>query len=642
MLPLGYPRPYPPTWIDEFRQAMAWTDRDPRWSDANVLDLVVAAEDVDAWLHDPRPYNRVQHKRAWESALADLGAAADLVGPRLATVLGRDLRAAIAATGALPGADPTPGRPAAQAALAGLRARWTDSAVVEAAWLDIADACRDPGIPYETIAARRDLFWQLIRAADRNAPELGSALAGVLDDHAMDVMTAQIQLGDILSPDPNGSPKPGELAGLSEAERMDLGRRILTAATSSGHHVVWVAFDRASLGGMIETVGPIAFYDGRWVYEILKDKGPNFSQLPPELTNPDSWVDQEYLPDGSRVVLARVDLGTGAFPDAPRVAAEQAQAVVALASFHAGDRYWRPLDGHIHAVGGRVVSLSHFHDPLTETSDIQADRHPTGSELARLATTLGPQLPVTDQALTEAIDALHWWQDSQDRSPLAAVLDVRVLELVSARVLATAPIARRAWYDYLDSYLATAWVLMHVRNKLHRVVFQALHNYRHQTVDPKDHARLAALQAAVITYGAGRGYELRLDQALVALPILTTIYPIHDQLGRRIHTLATRLASPSALDTWCRTLEEHWAQTLARLRRTRNALTHGGPTTPGVSDTVYRFGRQLAGWALSLTLEGLLDGTGAAAAHDDVRERDGTWRTGVPTAASINDALFPP
>ncbi len=187
---------------------------------------------------------------------------------------------------------------------------------------------------------------------------------------------------------------------------------------------------------MTETVGPITFYDGRWVYEILKDKGPNFSQLPPELTNPDSWVDHEYLPDGSRVVLARVELGTGAFPDAPRVAAEQAQAVVALASFHAGDRYWRPIDSHIHAVDGRVVSLSHFHDPLTEISDIRADRHPTGSELARLATTLGPRLPVTDEALTEAIDALHWWQDSQDRSPLAAVvLDVRVLELARVSAL---------------------------------------------------------------------------------------------------------------------------------------------------------------------------------------------------------------
>ncbi len=121
---------------------------------------------------------------------------------------------------------------------------------MEAAWLDIADACRDPDTPYETIAARRDLFWQLIRAADRNALELGRALAGVLDDHAMDVMAVQMQLGDIPSPGPNGSPKPGELAGLSETDRMDLGRRILNAATILAHHVVWVAFDRASLKGM--------------------------------------------------------------------------------------------------------------------------------------------------------------------------------------------------------------------------------------------------------------------------------------------------------------------------------------------------------------------------------------------------------
>jgi hypothetical protein len=643
MRPLGVPRPFPPTWIDELRQAMVWSDRDQRWSDADVLDLVDAATALDAWLHDPRSYSKKQHKHAWESAIADLGTAADLVGPCLAAALGSGLTVALAATAPLPGADPAAGRPAAQAALAALRARWTNPAVVEAAWFDIADACRDPGTSYETIAARRDLFWRLIRTADRNAHELGSTIAGVLDDHATDVIAARVELGDIPGPRPHGWPELGDLAGLSEADRMNLARRVLAAPTTPVHHVVWVAFDRAGLTGMVEAVGRITFYDGGWVRETLEHKSGNLSQLPPELTNPDSWVSHEDLPDGSRIVLARVDLGTGAFSDAPRVAAEQAQAVVAVASFHAGDRLWQALDGYLHAVDGRVIGGSLFHDPLTEISDIRADLRLTGSELSPLATTLGPQLPVTDPALTEAIDVLHWWHDTQDRPPLAGVgLDVRVVEWVASRVLATAPVVGRAWYDYLDGYLANAWINDHIRNKLHRVVFQAVHNLRQQTVDPKDHAALARLQAAVVTYGAGRRYDFHLDQALAALPTLMTIYPIHDRLGRRINTLADHLASPSALDAWCRTLKHRWDQTLARLRRTRNALAHGGPITPGTIRTVHRFGRRLAGWALSLTLEGLLNGTGAVAAHNAVRRQDDAWRAGVPTAASINDALFPP
>jgi hypothetical protein len=354
-------------------------------------------------------------------------------------------------------------------------------------------------------------------------------------------------------------------------------------------------------------------------------------------------VSHEDLPDGSRIVLARVDLGTGAFPDAPRVAAEQARAMVAVASFHAGDRHWQALDGHLHAVDEVVVGWSLFHDPLTEISDIRANLHLTGGELPRLAATFGPQLPVTDPALTEAIDALHWWQDTQNRPPLAAVgLDVRIIEWVASRVLATAPATPSTWYKYLDGYLATAWITEHIRNKLHRVVFQAVHNYQRQNVDPKDHAALAALQMAVVAYGAGRRYDFRLDQALAALPTLTAIYPVHDRLGRRIHTLAAHLASPSALDAWCRTLKDRWDWTLARLRRTRNALTHGGPTTPGAIQSVHLFGRHLAGWALSLTLEGLLGGSGAVAAHDAVRGQDAAWRAGVPTAASVKDALFPP
>jgi hypothetical protein len=56
---------------------------------------------------------------------------------------------------------------------------------------------------------------------------------------------------------------------------------------------------------------------------------------------------------------------------------------------------------------------------------------------------------------------------------------------------------------------------------------------------------------------------------------------------------------------------------------------------------VHRLGHGLAGGALGPTLEGLLDGRGAAKAHDDARDRMNIWRNGVPGAASVNDALFP-
>jgi hypothetical protein len=351
----------PPTWVDEFSEAMTSPDR--RWSDTDALDPVAAASDMDAWLHDPRPYKGI-HQQGWTSAVDDLHTAAGLIGPRLQSALGGDLTTALSATAGLPASDPTPARPAAQTALAALRARWTDPAVLEAAWRDVADACRDPNTPIETVAARRDLFWQLVRAADRNTQDLGRLLAGVLDDKALMVGMARVRLGDIPNPGPGAWPRPHQPAGLAEPERVSLCRRLLATPPTPAHHVVWVAFDRASLASNAQTVGPISFYRGAWVRATFEHDSPDRNQLPAELTSADSPLRPPDLPEGDRVVLARVDLGTGIFPDAPRVAAEQAQAVVTVASVQAGDRYWRPLEGYIHATDGRVTAWSSFGQPF--------------------------------------------------------------------------------------------------------------------------------------------------------------------------------------------------------------------------------------------------------------------------------------
>jgi len=201
----------PPTWVDEFSQAMTSSDR--RWSEADVLDVVAAAADLDAWLRDPRPYEGRFHRHGWESAVDDLDTAAGLIGSRLHAALRRDLTSALSATAGLPGSDQTPTRPAAQTALAALRARWTDPAVLETARSDIADACRDHRTPDATVAARRDLFWQLVRAADRNTTELGRLLAGILDDYALVVEMAHVRLGDLPNPGPGAWPRHDQPQG---------------------------------------------------------------------------------------------------------------------------------------------------------------------------------------------------------------------------------------------------------------------------------------------------------------------------------------------------------------------------------------------------------------------------------------------
>jgi hypothetical protein len=621
----------PPTWVDEFSQAMTSSDR--RWSEADVLDVVAAATDLDAWLRDPRPYEGRFHRQGWESAADDLDTAAGLIGPRLHAALGRDLTSALSATAGLPGSDPTPTRPAAQTTLAALRARWTDPAVLEAAWSDIADACRDHRTPDATVAARRDLFWQLVRAADRNAKELGRLLAGVLDDYALVVEMARVRLGDLPNPGPGAWPRHDQPAGLGEPERIGLCQRLLAMLPMPAHHVVWVAFDRASLDGTTQTVGPISFYDGAWVRATLEHNGLGRSQLPAELTSPDSPLRSPDLPKGDRIVLARVDLSTGVFPDAPRVAAEQAQAVVTVASVRAGDRYWRPLDGYIHTTDGRITGWSSFGLPF-QRADVAPDLDRTADELSALAATLGPQLPVADPALTETIDALGWWQSATDQPPLAAiVLDVRVLELVAARV------TNGAWYDYLDSYHRDDWIRSRIISTLHSVVFAAMRGYH--VVPSSEHPQLAGLEATLFEPIPGGRHLFHADRALAAFPTLSRIWPVHDHLGRQLRSLATDLSSPAALEAWCQALGDRWTRARARLQRVRNALAHGGPLTPA-ADTVHRLAHQRAGKALSFTLEALLDGRGAVKAHEDARSHMTAWRNGVAGAPSVHDALFPP
>jgi hypothetical protein len=620
----------PPTWVDEFSQAMTSSDR--RWSEADVLDVVAAAADMDAWLHDARPYNSL-HQQGWRSAVDDLHTAAGVIGPRLRAALDRDLTTALSATAGLPGSDPTPARPAAQTALAALRARWTDPAVLEAAWSDIADACRDPQTPSDTVAARRDLFWQLVRAADRNTQELGRLLAGILDDYALVVEMARVRLGDLPNPGPGAWPRRDQLGGLAELERIGLCQRLLATPPTPAHHVVWVAFDRASLDGTMQTVGPISFYRGAWVRATFEYNGSGQSQLPAELTSPDSPLRLPDLPEGDRVVLARVDLGTGVFPDAPRVAAEQGQAVVTVASVRAGDRYWRPLDGYIHATDGRVTGWSSFGLPF-HRAEVAPDLDRTADELSALAATLGPRLPVADPALTETIDALGWWQSATDQPPLATiVLDVRVLDLVAARI------TNGAWYAYLDSNHRDDWIRSRIISTLHSVVFAAMRGYH--VISPNEHPQLAAFEATLFESTSAGRHVFHADRALAALPTLSTIWPVHDPLGRQVRSLAADLSSPAALEAWCQALGDRWTRARARLRRVRNALAHGGPLTPA-ADTVHHLAHQRAGTALSFTLEALLDGRGAAEAHEDARSHMTAWRIGVAGAPSVHDALFPP
>jgi hypothetical protein len=79
-----------------------------------------------------------------------------------------------------------------------------------------------------------------------------------------------------------------------------------------------------------------------------------------------------------------------------------------------------------------------------------------------------------------------------------------------------------------------------------------------------------------------------------------------------------------------------------RLRRVRNALAHGGPVDDESAETVQAFVEQLARLSLAVALQGLLEAKTVAAANQERKQWIDRWKTALPAAANVPDALFGP
>lgn len=614
------------------------------WSAIETLDLISAGREFEAWLNDPRQYEG-QHKRAWISAIDDFCHSASRVGPMLKNFLASDLTQAIVTARSIEAVlnantEPVlksllPGRlPADRMIYSSLKARWPDSASRVAAWQDLVAACRDSATSFDELAIRRDLFWRLIREADFAPEQISQLLAGVLSDIEFYVSQAQLWLEDITE-DQVAWPRSANDAGLTDDGLLALCERILIKAPASAHHIVWIAFDHAAPGrAKVDIGGAVSFWNCEWVRDVLKQEGPNLDSIPPELRAKDGLFRYTALPEGRDVVLARVDIGTGAFTDPVRIATEQAEAVVALAGFQLGGTRWRRIEGYLAVVDGRTWSTSTFVFPR-DRDDILYGRYQDAmeAELQKLLPRLVSHLPVVDSRLTEVVQAVRWWDMARQQAPLAALLlQVRVLELIASRV------GNGQWYDYIESYLRVTWIRRTIIGRLGQTVSNCVLGYE-RLASETDQQRIRDLGMAITTWPEGtRTLDLR--KGIEALADLTSAFPRHDQLGRQVQSIARRLESPATLMSWCDELSAEWRLICGRLRRLRNSLAHGGPIEGSSVATVHQFGQHLAARSLSIALEGLLDGKGIVLAHDEHKQVDDTWWSSISSASSTAEALL--
>jgi hypothetical protein len=634
-----------PSWAGLLRTTALWPDRS--WVAARWVSTLVATRELQGWLTERRSYEG-QHKQGWLSAIADFERSTGQLGPDLRAALGKELTDATARVSRLR-ADfgsitPAPAmrtrltarRTADKQALDDLSARWAGADGLAAAWSDLLGACRATAIRYETLAIRRDLFWQLVRAGNHDADQMSRHLAGALGGTQLDVALVKLWLGDIGE---NGVPRPGpglvQDAGLTMQEQLALCQRILAKSPARGRYVVWIAFDHAGPGSTARLdIGRVSFWDCDWVRENLMHGGPHLDDIPGELKGTGGIFSPGSLPSGRDVRLARVDLGTGIWADPVRAATDQARAVVALAGFHVGDTWWRQMTGYVFALDDRVLSTGTFH-PVRDSPDEPNDLYQSAMdvELADLAPKLQAHPPVSDRDLSETIQAVRWWQQAREQAPLASVLlYVRVLELLSQRA------GQPPWQQYADSCLRAWWVHFAITSELGQVLFDCLLN-EERPVDAQDRAWLAALRQEIAKYQPGSGYRIDLRLGYDALPDLVRVFPASDDLGRRVHSVVAGLTL-SGLRAWRQELEDEWQLTRGRLARARNALAHGGPIEDDSAATVRDFAGQLAARSLSVALEGLLEGKDIATANDEHKRRGERWEQALATASSVTDAVI--
>ncbi len=593
------------------------------------LGFPAALDQLESWLGEPREYHN-RHRLSWLAAISDYEFAVQATGPAYRRGLRTHLNSVRQAMAGLPAKDADQQRAQALAALRALAQAASSSDQLKYAWMDIVDSVSGAET-YAVITARISLLQNLLERSGRRSSEATRTLVGVLRDRRVDVQMARLTLGDIEEPEPLSPRDVTARAGAAEADRLSLCARIVATPPRQARHVVWHAFAKARLAGMVQSFGPITLYDREWFVGNAAADGPFHSQLPPEVTNKDSFFPADSFPDEPHVVLARVDLGTGAYANAPAESQLQARSIILASTFPEGYRGWEIYEGYIHTIDDAWAGTHAFHLTEEDFAMPYLRMDATAERLNRMAPRIAPHLPRASSDLAEIVDAIGWWKASGAQPPLPAiVLDVRILELLATRVAAL------DWFDYLDHFHKNAWIRHQVLDTLAEVAWYAADGLGHFPPEVRNAA--GAVRSRLVEH-EGRGFDINIREAISALPELISIYPRHSKQHRRATGVAAQLADGASMRAWYESLEGRWSRSTKRLRAVRNSLAHGGPVTSEAAESVGSLVHFLAGTGLTDSLNALLEGVSHASTHE--RRRDtcdawaGRWLAGIPAAETF-------
>ncbi|WP_327591398.1 hypothetical protein OHA25_60725 (plasmid) [Nonomuraea sp. NBC_00507] len=622
----------PPDTSDEVRHALSAPDR--RWSGSALLVFPAAVAELLAWLEDERNFSAAHHEDAFASAIREYRTAEqEGLGPNVIAVLRTDLGKV---STALQHLNPAGSRATAVMAVGDLQSALKDQRALQAAWKDLWSKCGKLEASAEAIAVRRDLFLALAQLAGHNLGQLTSTLRDVLADDAWAVAGVRAVLGDPAPDDFDEDKDEVPRAGLRATERATLCERFLTLPPSTHSHVVWLAYEKASMFlKPVASLGDITFIMSEYVPDEATAASAKYSGHCTHWTA----TDGEFLADMPHkvgTVLARVFLPPRIYADPIAVARTRVEALVTVGKFHAGmpAGYWSILPGHKHIPDGqrgeerRLDASQYSVEPLDHGR--QAAIY---SAMAAFWNQIDGTVAIDDVRLAEAVDLLQWWQAAGEQPPLAQVIaNVRVVETAASRV-GTAP-----WDDHLAAYLKTTWVVQAIHEELVTTIRHAA-SCEPTGLTVQAYKRRQAVADATLDVHEFGYIDLVPGSTQAALTELIDIYPPHHQMARRLRTLAKRLDNRDAFEKWRAQLETRWTRLADRMARTRDAITHGGPATAEVVGSIVAFSRQVGAWEVQIALESALAGTDLIPEHIRFRDDSTTLLERIRQAAKPGDVI---
>ncbi len=435
-------------------------------------------------------------------------------------------------------------------------------------------------------------------------------------------------------------------AGASAAERVELGEKLLSQPASSVGGVVWLEYLQAYLHHpWVLSLGPAITLFAHDFLRPTIHQAPEDERIPDELAQDHHDFLKSWLgaADAEKAVLAnhevhgdpcvylRMELDEMPPTRLLAAARETAEFIIAFGALAADNHdIWALSDSYY--VAGHAASTSASTLNLDKARE-QLPYDQTAVQLARHAEALGRHLPLRTPELRIAGRLLVWLrQAAANDNPARLVLCDRVAE----QVCGWAGVAQRE--RFVTDYLRPTWIYEQIRGAINS-------SYRQLYSDTRGNGHRLT---NVLETEAGRPpYSIavhlptvNLKAVLEHIDDLIEIAPDSSEANVRFRELKQRTADRTAAKKWLDDLGEKFDKSNARLRRTRNALMHGGPLVTSSIDDVAHFSTNLAYLALGMAVNLLLNDEDMIDGFLDQQQNHlrclSQLRKGVPAS----DALF--